>query len=77
MDEKICPKCKRDFGDQITQPWAVFALAESDATARLIRRKNAHENLQDPPQEGDQPKRRRWGKGGAWVNPTEMKSVAV
>ena len=76
MDEKICPKCKRDFGDQLTQPWAVFALTESDATARLIRRKNAHENLQDQPQE-DIPRKRKWGRGGAWVNPGEVKSVAV
>lgn len=43
MDEKICPKCKKDYEGQMEEPWAVFALAESDATARLIRRKNAHE----------------------------------
>ena len=31
------------YGDRLDEPWAVFALAESDATARLIRRKNSRE----------------------------------
>jgi hypothetical protein len=43
MTDKICTKCRTEFGDQLDQPWAVFALQESDATARLIRRKNSRE----------------------------------
>lgn len=43
MDDKICVGCRKLYADQLNQPWAVFALQESDNTAKLIRRKNSHE----------------------------------
>lgn len=43
IEDKICPVCRQLYADELEQPWAVFALAESDATAKLIRRKNENE----------------------------------
>lgn len=40
---KICDGCMERHGEHLNEPWAKFAIAESDQTARLIRRKNAHE----------------------------------
>lgn len=43
IEAKVCDNCMKKFGEQLNEPWARFAIAESDNTARLIRRKNAHE----------------------------------
>ena len=43
MEDKICAKCRETYKDRLGEPGAMFALQESDQTARLIRRKNTHE----------------------------------